>query len=198
MADSTRPNQDSSRPITILLSQLRKGDKEAEAQLIPLVYNELHRLARHYMRGEREGHTLQTSALVNEAYMRLMGEHGVDWKNRAHFFGVSAQIMRRILVDHARTRDAQKRGGSVQKISLENAFVYSDEQSWQVVAVHEALNKLAEWDARQAHIVELRFFGGLNVEETAEALELSPTTVKREFQLAKAWLYGELSKSIKP
>jgi RNA polymerase sigma factor (TIGR02999 family) len=198
MADSTRTNQDSSRPITILLSQLRQGNKEAEAQLIPLVYNELHRLARHYMRGEREGHTLQTSALVNEAYMRLMGEHGVDWKNRAHFFGVSAQIMRRILVDHARTRDAQKRGGSVQKISLENAFVYSDEQSWQVVAVHEALNKLAEWDARQAQIVELRFFGGLNVEETAEALELSPTTVKREFQLAKAWLYGELSKSITP
>jgi len=188
---------DGSRPITVLLSELRKGNKEAEAELIPLVYNELHRLARHYMRGEREGHTLQTSALVNEAYLRLMGEHGVDWKNRAHFFGVSAQIMRRVLVDHARNRDAQKRGGDVQKISLENAFVYSDEQSWQVVAVHEALNKLTEWDARQAHIVELRFFGGLSVEETAEALDLSPTTVKREFQLAKAWLYGELSKNIR-
>ena len=149
------------------------------------------------MKRERPGHSLQTSALVNEAYLRLMGEHGVDWKNRAHFFGVSAQIMRRVLVDHARNRDAQKRGGDVQKISLENAFVYSDEQSWQVVAVHEALNKLTEWDARQAHIVELRFFGGLSVEETAEALDLSPTTVKREFQLAKAWLYGELSKNIK-
>ncbi|PYP93027.1 MAG: RNA polymerase subunit sigma-70 [Candidatus Angelobacter sp. Gp1-AA117] len=190
-------NQDNSRPITNLLVELRKGNKEAEAQLIPLVYNELHRLARHYMRGEREGHTLQTSALVNEAYLRLMGEHGIDWKNRAHFFGVSAQIMRRILVDHARNRDAQKRGGDVQKISLENAFVYSDEQSWQVVAVHEALNKLVEWDARQAQIVEMRFFGGLNVEETAEAMSLSPTTIKREFQLAKAWLYGELSKNIK-
>ena len=197
MAENPNTNKDSSRPITVLLTELRKGNKAAEAELIPLVYNELHRLARHYMRGEREGHTLQTSALVNEAYLRLMGEHGVDWKNRAHFFGVSAQIMRRVLVDHARNRDAQKRGGDVQKISLENAFVYSDEQSWQVVAVHEALNKLTEWDVRQAHIVELRFFGGLSVEETAEALDLSPTTVKREFQLAKAWLYGELSKNIK-
>ena len=197
MAENNPHNRDSSRPITNLLVELRKGNKEAEAQLIPLVYNELHRLARHYMRGEREGHTLQTSALVNEAYLRLMGEHGIDWKNRAHFFGVSAQIMRRILVDHARNRDAQKRGGDVQKISLENAFVYSDEQSWQVVAVHEALNKLVEWDQRQAQIVEMRFFGGLNVEETAEAMDLSPTTIKREFQLAKAWLYGELSKNIK-
>ena len=195
--NNPHPGEDGSRPITVLLTELRKGNKAAEAELIPLVYNELHRLARHYMRGEREGHTLQTSALVNEAYLRLMGEHGVDWKNRAHFFGVSAQIMRRVLVDHARNRDAQKRGGDVQKISLENAFVYSDEQSWQVVAVHEALNKLTEWDARQSHIVELRFFGGLSVEETAEALDLSPTTVKREFQLAKAWLYGELSKNIK-
>ena len=143
MSNNNPKNQDSSLPITALLTQLRKGDKEAEARLIPLVYNELHRLARYYMRGERQGHTLQTSALVNEAYLRLMGEHGVDWKNRAHFFGVSAQIMRPILVDHARTRDAQKRGGDAEKISLENAFVYTDEQSWQVVAVHEALNRLA-------------------------------------------------------
>ena len=193
MADNIRQEDDHSQPITALLAQLREGNKEAEAQLIPLVYQELHRLARHYMRGERGDHTLQTSALVNEAYMRLAGEHGIDWKNRAHFFGVSAQIMRRILVDHARTRDAQKRGGSARKISLENAFVYNDEQSWQVVALHEALNKLAQWDERQCRIVELRFFTGLSVEETAEALGLSPTTVKREFQLARAWLYGELS-----
>lgn len=196
MSDKPRPTEDHSQPITALLARLKEGNKEAEAQLIPLVYNELHRLARYYMRGERTGHTLQTSALVNEAYMRLIGEHGIDWKNRAHFFGVCAQIMRRILVDHARTRDAQKRGGAAQKISLENAFVYSDEQSWQVVALHEALNKLAEWDARQCRIVELRFFTGLNVEETAEVLAISPTTVKREFQHAKAWLYGELSKSL--
>jgi RNA polymerase sigma factor (TIGR02999 family) len=196
MADKLRGSEDNSRAITILLGRLKNGSKEAEAELIPLVYNELHRLARHYMRGERAGHTLQTSALVNEAYMRIMGEHNIEWKNRAHFFGVSAQIMRRILVDHARSRDAQKRGGFAQKISLENAFVYSDEQSWQVVAVHEALNKLAEWDSRQCRIVELRFFAGLNVEETAEVLALSPTTVKREFQHAKAWLYGELSKNV--
>lgn len=193
MSDKARQENDASRPITALLAQLRGGNKEAEAQLIPMVYNELHRLARHYMRGERGDHTLQTSALVNEAYMRLVGEHGIDWKNRAHFFGVSAQIMRRVLVDHARTRDAQKRGGSVRKISLENAFVYTDEQSWQVIALHDALTKLASWDERQCRIVELRFFTGLSVEETAEALSLSPTTVKREFQLAKAWLYGELN-----
>ncbi|MBZ5524070.1 MAG: sigma-70 family RNA polymerase sigma factor [Acidobacteriia bacterium] len=193
MSDKVRQEDDASRPITALLAQLRDGSKEAEAQLIPMVYKELHRLARHYMRGERGDHTLQTSALVNEAYMRLVGEHGIDWKNRAHFFGVSAQIMRRILVDHARTRDAQKRGAGARKISLENAFVYTDEQSWQVVALHEALNKLARWDERQCRIVELRFFTGLSVEETAEALSLSPTTVKREFQLAKAWLYGELN-----
>ena len=197
MANVKAPSDDGSRAITLLLAQLRSGNKEAEAQLIPLVYKELHRLARGYMQRERGDHTLQTSALVNEAYMRLMGEHGIDWKNRAHFFGVSAQIMRRILVDHARTRDAKKRGGGARKISLESAFVYSDEQSWQVVAIHEALNKLADWDARQSRIVELRFFGGLNVEETAEALALSPTTVKREFQLAKAWLYGELRREVR-
>jgi len=193
MSDKARQLDDQPGAITALLSQLREGNKQAEEKLIPLVYNELHRLARYYMRRERGDHTLQTSALVNEAYLRLVGEHGIDWKNRAHFFGVSAQIMRRILVDHARTRDAQKRGGSARKISLENAFVYTDEQSWQVVALHEALTKLSEWDQRQARIVEMRFFGGLSVEETAEALALSPTTVKREFQHAKAWLYGELS-----
>lgn len=187
--------ENQSNPVTGLLAELRKGNKEAEAKLIPLVYAELHRLARHYMRGEREGHTLQTSALVNEAYLRLAGEHNVDWKNRAHFFAMSAQIMRRILVDHARTRDARKRGGSMQKVSLENAFVYSDNESWQVVAIHEALNKLAGWDPRQCRIVELRFFCGLDVEETAEAMAISTTTVKREFQHAKAWLHGELSKA---
>jgi RNA polymerase sigma-70 factor, ECF subfamily len=184
-------------PITGLLVRLREGNKEAEAELVPLVYNELHRLARRYMRGERQGHTLQTSALVNEAYMRLAGERDIAWKNRAHFFGVSAQIMRRILVDHARTRNAQKRGGPAQKISLENAFAYTPEQSWQILALHEALNKLAEWDPRQCRIVELRFFAGLDVDETAEVLGISPTTVKREFQLAKAWLYAELNKSLK-
>jgi RNA polymerase sigma factor (TIGR02999 family) len=196
MSDDTERTGDHSHAITSLLAELRKGNKEAEQQLIPLIYQELHRLARHYMRGEREGHTLQTSALLNEAYMRLAGVHNVDWKSRAHFYGTAAHVMRRILVDHARTRDAQKRGGSAERVSLENAFVYTDAQSWQVVAVHEALNKLEKWDERQCKIVELRFFAGLNVEETAEALALSPTTVKREFQMAKAWLYGELSRDI--
>jgi RNA polymerase sigma factor (TIGR02999 family) len=196
MSVDPKSTDPSSHEITALLAELKKGNKLAEEQLIPLVYKELHRLSRHYMRGEREGHTLQTSALVNEAYMRLAGDHNIDWKNRAHFFGTAANIMRRILVDHARTRDAQKRGGSAEKVSLENAFVYTDEQSWQVVAVHEALNKLQKWDERQCRIVELRFFAGLNVEETAEAMSISPTTVKREFQMAKAWLYGELGKDI--
>lgn len=190
--------QDSaSTPITELLVQLRAGNKEAEARLIPLVYGELHRLAHHYMRGEHDSHMLQTSALVNEAYMRLAGQQGFDWKNRAHFFGVSAQIMRRILVDYARKRNAEKRGGSLEKISLENAFVCSDEQSWQIVALHDALNKLAQWDERQCRIVELRFFTGLSIEETAEVMSLSITTVKREFHLAKAWLHGELSRQLK-
>lgn len=196
MSNETGRSTDRPHAITSLLTQLRKGNKEAEEQLIPLILSELNRLARHYMRGERQGHTLQTGALVNEAYMRLAGAQNMDWKNRAHFFGTAAHIMRRILVDHARTRDAEKRGGALEKVSLETALVYTDAQSWQVVAVHEALNKLEKWDERQCRIVELRFFTGLNVEETAEAMSLSPTTVKREFQMAKAWLYGELSKDL--
>lgn len=182
--------------VTTLLNELRKGNKQAENELVPLIYKELHRLAAHYMQGEREGHTLQTSALVNEAYMRLAGAHNIDWKNRAHFFGTAANVMRHILVDHARVRDAQKRGGPERKIALDEALVCSEEQSWQIIEVHEALNKLEEWDARQCRIVELRFFAGLNVEETAEVLSLSPRTIKREFRLAKAWLHGELQKSL--
>lgn len=194
---SDAPSQkDQSLSVTTLLNELRKGNKQAENELIPLIYKELHRLAAHYMRGEREGHTLQTSALVNEAYMRLAGAHNIDWKNRAHFLGTAANVMRRILVDHARVRDAEKRGGAERKISLDEALVCSEEQSWQVVEVHEALNKLEQWDARQCHIVELRFFAGLNVEETAEVLSLSTSTVKREFRLAKAWLHGQLERSL--
>lgn len=187
----------SSSPITELLARLREGDKEAEARLVPLVYSELHRLAHHYMQGEHDSHLLQTSALVNEAYMRLAGQQGFDWKNRAHFYGVAAQVMRHVLVDYARKRNTEKRGGNFEKISLDNAFAYSDDQSWQVIALHDALNKLAEFDQRQCRIVELRFFTGLSVEETAETLSLSTATVKREFQLAKAWLHGELSQSLR-
>jgi RNA polymerase sigma factor (TIGR02999 family) len=197
MSHDAEKRSDSSSPVTGLLGQLRTGDKAAESKLIPMVYAELHRLAHYYMRGERDSHLLQTSALVNEAYMRLVGQQGFDWKNRAHFFGVAAQVMRRVLVDYARKRNAEKRGGEVEKISLENAFVYSDEQSWQVVAVHEALDRLAQFDQRQCRIIEMRFFAGLSVEEAAEALSLSTATVKREFQLAKAWLHGELNKRLK-
>lgn len=194
-AEGQQPG-DSSSPITELLTQLRSGSKEAEAKLIPMVYDELHRLAHHYMRGERDSHILQTSALLNEAYMRLAGQREFDWKSRAHFFGVAARTMRRVLVDYARNRDAEKRGSGLRKISLENAFVYSDEQSWQILALHDALNKLAQWDERQCRIVELRFFAGLSIEETAEMLSVSSATVKREFQLAKAWLHGELSQQL--
>ena len=144
MSYKNEGTENQSNPVTGLLAELRKGNKEAEAKLIPLVYAELHRLAGYYMRGEREGHTLQTSALVNEAYLRLAGEHNVDWKNRAHFFGMSAQIMRRILEGHARTRDAKKRGSPQQKVCIWKILLYCpDDESWQVVAIHEALNKLA-------------------------------------------------------
>jgi len=162
---------------------------------MPIIYRELHRISRNYMRRERKDHTLQTSALVNEAYIRLLGGSDIDWKNRAHFFGTAAQVMRRVLVDYARTRNTQKRGESFEMVSLEDAFVYKEAQLWQVVAVHQALNKLEKWDKRQCRIVELRFFAGLNVEETAEVMSVSTATVKREFQMAKAWLYGELKDS---
>ncbi|MBZ5508276.1 MAG: sigma-70 family RNA polymerase sigma factor [Acidobacteriia bacterium] len=184
-----------SSEITSLLAKVTQGNKEAEERLYAIVYRELHRLARSYMRGERPGHTLQTTALVNEAYVRLMGASSAGWKNRGHFLGTAAHVMRWVLVDHARSRNSKKRSGTLQKISLENALVYRDDQAWEVLAVHEALNKLAEWDQRQSRIVELRFFGGLDTGETARVLGISATTVKREFQLAKAWLYGELSKT---
>lgn len=178
--------------VTALLAELGKGNHQAEDQLMPVIYRELRRISRNYMRRERKDHTLQTSALVNEAYIRLLGGSAIDWKNRAHFFGTAAQVMRRVLVDYARARTAEKRGGAIEMVSLDEAFVYKDAQLWQVVAVHQALCKLEKWDQRQCRIVELRFFAGLNVEETAEVMSLSTATVKREFQMAKAWLYGEL------
>lgn len=194
MSEQATPAQSTPSEITSLLTEVMRGSKEAEGQLYTVVYRELHRLAHSCMRRERPGHTLQTSALVNEAYLRLMGSPA-GWKNRGHFLGTAAHVMRWVLVDHARSRDAKKRSGSLRKISLESAFVYTDDQSWQVLAVHEALNKLAQWDQRQSRIVELRFFGGLDTGETARIMGTSATTVKREFQLAKAWLYGELSKT---
>ena len=160
---------------------------------MPLVYEELRKLAHQHMRREHPGHTLQTTALVNEAYFRLVGQKQVRWQNRAHFFAISAQLMRRILVDHARGRQYAKRGGGAQKVSLDGVAVVAQEQAADLLALDEALRSLAAVDERKCRIVELRYFGGLGVEETAEALKLSPRTVMREWSMAKAWLYRALS-----
>src|ERR1051325_3255972 len=187
MADPLR-NQ-----ITQLLVAWSDGDQTARDKLMPLVYEELHRLAHQYMRRESPGHTLQTSALVNEAFVRLVDQRNVRWQNRAHFFGIAAQLMRRILVDHARGRQTAKRGGSLHAVSFDDALYVSDERSAEVVAVHEALEQLTQFDRRKGQIVELRFFGGLSIDETAEVLGVSPGTVMREWTLAKAWLHREMS-----
>jgi RNA polymerase sigma-70 factor, ECF subfamily len=179
--------------VSQMLLDLSGGDRAALDQLIPVVYQELRRLAHHYLRQERAGATLQTTALVNEAYLRLVDYQRMRWQNRAHFFAVAAQVMRRILVEHARSRDSAKRGCGAQQVSLDEAAVVSQERSAELIAVDEALLGLAAWDARKSRIVELRFFGGLNIEETAEVLQLSPTTVQREWRSAKAWLYHTIS-----
>ena len=177
---------------TTLLTAATTGDAKAADQLIPLVYAELRRLAAHYLRGERPGHTLQPTALVNEAYLQLIDQKGHRWQNRAHFIGVAAQLMRRILVDHARAHRALKRGGHEVKVPLDDAFVMSYQRSEELLSVDEALTRLSALDRQQSRIVELRFFGGLSVEETAEALAISPATVKRDWSVARAWLYREL------
>jgi RNA polymerase sigma factor (TIGR02999 family) len=181
--------------VTLLLGKLKQGSKEAEAELIPLVYKELRRIAGYYMRDERAGHTLQPTALVNEVYLRLVGQTRVEWKNRAHFLGVAAQLMRRILVDHARERVAGKRGGRQIRIELDDFDMgnVSDQRQEEVLAVDEAVSRLAAFDPQQGRIVEMRYFGGLTVEETAEALAVSPRTVKREWAMARAWLGAELA-----
>jgi RNA polymerase sigma factor (TIGR02999 family) len=181
-----------SQDVTVLLSSLTKGDPEAASKLMPLIYDELRRLAASYMRREREDHTLQATALVHEAYLKLVDQRGVNWQNRAHFFGVAAQLMRRILVDHARTHLRQKRGGDHQKVSLDEAIVFAETQADELVAVDDSLNQLAKIDPRQARVVELRFFAGLNVDEAADVLGVSPKTIKREWSVAKAWLYADL------
>jgi RNA polymerase sigma factor (TIGR02999 family) len=174
--------------VTQLLINWRNGDKAAFDQLTPLVYAELRRLARCFMRNERSNHTLQTSALINEAYLKLADQGETNWQNRAHFFAVAAQIMRHILVDHARSYGCEKRGAGAQRVSLDDAQVFSEERAGELVALDEALTTLATVDPRKSRIVELRFFGGLNIDETAEAMDLSPTTVQREWRGAKAWL----------
>ena len=183
----------SEQGITQLLQAWGNGDQQALEKLIPLVYRELHRLAERYMADERPGHTLQTTALVNEAYLRLVGVRGVTWQNRAHFFAICASTMRRILVDFARARQYQKRGGDVVAVTIEDALEVSDKPGVDLVALDDALNGLAKLDPRKTHVVELRFFSGLSVEETAEALNISPETVMRDWKFARVWLARELS-----
>lgn len=180
------------RDITRLLLAWSDGDDSALRVLVPLIHDELHRLASHYMRGERGAHTLQTTALVNEVFLRLIDVKSVRWQNRAHFFGVSANLMRRVLVDFARSRDTGKRGGGAVRLSLDDALTVSCSPDPDLVALDDSLNALAVIDARKARVIELRFFGGLTVLETAEVLHISQETVLRDWKLAKVWLVREL------
>ena len=179
--------------VTRLLINWTNGDKKSLEALMPLVYGELHRLAKRYLRRERSDHTLQSTALVHEAYLRMVDQKGMQWQNRAHFFAVAAQMIRRILVDHARTHNAEKRGGGALKLELDEAIGVPQRRDLNLVALDDAMNTLAEMDPQQGRIVELRFFGGLSIEETAEVLGISPATVKRDWAVAKAWLYRDLS-----
>lgn len=178
--------------MTGLLLKWGQGDEEALAQLIPLVFDELHRIARKHMGYEAVGHSLQATALVNEAYLRLVDAQDVPWQGRTHFFAVSARIMRHILVDHARARRYQKRGGDVNKVTLDEALVVADEPTQDLVALDDALEALAKFDERKSRVIELRFFGGLTVDETASVLKVSADTVMRDWRLAKVWLQREM------
>lgn len=186
---------DSSKPVTELLMNWSKGDLEAREALMPLVYDELRRLAASYLRRERPDHTLQPTALVNEAYLRLVEEKSVNWHSKSHFFGVSAKLMRRILVDHARSHLAEKRGSGMPKVVLTEAIAMSKEQPADLLALDESLTRLAELDPQQSRVVELRVFAGLTVEEVAQLLNISPATVKRDWAVAKAWLLREVHKA---
>jgi RNA polymerase sigma factor (TIGR02999 family) len=185
----------SSSQVTELLVRWRDGDREALDSLLPLVYDELRRIARHYLQGERSGHTLQSTALVNEAYVRMVAQDFPQWQNRAHFFAVAAQLMRQILVDHARSHRASKRGGNVYKVSLDEAEEQPLATDVDIIALDDALKNLAEMDLQQSRVVELKFFAGLSIEDTAEVLNISPSTVKRDWITARAWLYRELDRS---
>lgn len=179
--------------VTELLRRWSRGDVAARESLVPLVYDELRRLARYYLASQRSDHTMQSTAIVHEAYLRLAGRDNVHWENRGHFFAVAAQLMRRILVDHARKRNAAKRGGAQVTLLVDEAVEPSSQRELDLVALDDALKALAELDARQSRIVELRFFGGLSIEDTSRLLEISPATVKREWSTARAWLYAEIS-----
>ena len=184
----------SSQGITQLLERWSGGDEKALDQLMPLVYDELHRLAGAYLRREHREHTLQPTALINEAYLKLIQQHNTRWQNRAQFYGVAAQLMRRILVDHARAHYATKRGGDRINVSLKNIGAFGGQPDADLLALHDVLNRLAEIDPDQSRIVELRFFGGLTIEEAAEVMHVSHSTVEREWKIAKAWLKRELTK----
>jgi len=184
-----------SKEITRMLQEWSGGKQEALDALLPLVYEELHRQASRYLHRERAGHTLQTTALIHEAYLKLIDQRTVNWQNRAHFFGVAAQAMRRILVDYARGKHREKRGGIGENLPLEEAgLVVSEERNIDLIALDEALTRLAGFDGRQARIVELRYFSGLSIEETAEVLRISPATVKSDWNVAKAWLRHEITR----
>ena len=185
-----------SHEITQLLAEWSDGNQGALDKLYPLVYNELRRLAHGYLRRERKGHTLQTTALINEAYLRLVDQKHVHWASRSHFFGISAQIMRRILIDHARLHKYAKRGGEAHRVSLDEIAIVANERSSELLLLDEALNRLAEMDPRRSQVVELRYFGGLNNEEIAGVLKISENTVTRDWKMARAWLYQELSGSV--
>lgn len=182
-----------SQQITQMLLAWSNGDQAALESLMPLVYDELRKVAARHLRGQRPGHTLQTTALVNEAYLRLIDASQVRWQNRAHFFAVSAQLMRRILVDFARSRNYQKRGGGAERVSLDEAMAVAPERGADLLALDEALTRLQSLNPRQAQVVELRYFGGLSEEETAEALKISVRTVRRDWNFARAWLHRELT-----
>jgi RNA polymerase sigma factor (TIGR02999 family) len=178
--------------VTQLLQQWSHGDDAALGELTPLVYEELRRLAHHYMEGERPGHTLQTTALVNEAYLRLADQTNPNWQSRAHFFAVAARAMRGILVNYAKSNQAQKRGGGAARIELDEVAILSPEQSKEIVDLHEALERLGTLNSRKARVVELKYFGGLNHDEIAEVMKISTVTVRRDWMFAKTWLYDEL------
>jgi RNA polymerase sigma factor (TIGR02999 family) len=181
--------------VTQLLMDWSHGDNAALAELTPLVYEELRRLAHHFMEGQRPDHTLQTTALVDDAYLRLADQTNPNWQNRAHFFAVAARAMRQILVNYAKSNRAQKRGGGALKVELDEAAIVSPEQSKEIVDLHEALERLGALDSRKARVVELKFFGGLNHDEIAEVMKISTVTVRRDWVFAKAWLYTELHDS---
>ena len=181
-----------SRQVTELLVRWRKGDRQALDALIPLVYEELRRIAQHFLQREKPGHTLQSTALVHEAYVRMVGQNLPEWQSRAHFFGIAAQLMRQILVDHARARQAVKRGGDVFKLSLDEGSALPEQRDLDLIALDDALKSLTELDPQQSRIVELRYFAGLTIEDTSEVLGISPATVKRDWATARAWLQREM------